>query len=233
MQDGVHAILQAANLYMYCAHNPVRWIDPSGKFFLLPFMVPPVKALITATLAAGAAYAGTQLAINAVEAAQTAPATATAPAQSASSAGNSVLQTYAAARENSTQPPPVPARPALTPAPPDLWEARDRPPPSPPVSIGGSTPASPPPPGNGNNRGNNNRRITTTNKNIDATRGEPNSITRQVDSSGRIIKERHFGPDGRAVQDIHFTNHGNPETHPNVPHRHNWDWSNPLRPILR
>jgi len=100
--------------------------------------VPPVKALITATLAAGAAYAGTQLAINAVEAAQTAPATA--PAQSASSAGNSVIQTYAASRVNSPKPPA-------------------------PVSIGGSTPASPPP-GNHDDQNNIRKQIRSLEKQL-------------------------------------------------------------------
>ena len=35
MQDSVHAILQAGNLYMYCMHNPVAWIDPSGMVSVL------------------------------------------------------------------------------------------------------------------------------------------------------------------------------------------------------
>ncbi|MCL2409143.1 MAG: hypothetical protein FWC96_05955 [Oscillospiraceae bacterium] len=30
MQDGSLAIMQAGNLYMYCVHNPVMFVDPSG-----------------------------------------------------------------------------------------------------------------------------------------------------------------------------------------------------------
>jgi len=30
MQDSPLAMLQAANLYLFTMHNPVRWVDPSG-----------------------------------------------------------------------------------------------------------------------------------------------------------------------------------------------------------
>jgi len=36
MQNGPLAIMQAANLYMYTVHNPVRWIDPSGLSLTVP-----------------------------------------------------------------------------------------------------------------------------------------------------------------------------------------------------
>jgi len=64
------------------------------------------------------------------------------------------------------------------------------------------------------------------------TTGEPNSVTQQVDENGNIIKERHYGPDGRAIDDTHYTDHGNSKTHPEVPHNHYWDWSDPLHPKL-
>jgi len=77
----------------------------------------------------------------------------------------------------------------------------------------------------------NNPRVNTTTDRRIPERGEPNSITRQVDSNGRTVVERHYGPDGRAVQDVHFTAHGNTKTHPTVPHRHIWDWLNPTNPF--
>lgn len=58
----------------------------------------------------------------------------------------------------------------------------------------------------------------------------PNSIIRRVDDNGTVISERVFGPDGRAVKDIHYTDHGNPKLHPKVPHEHIWDWSDPKNP---
>jgi hypothetical protein len=58
----------------------------------------------------------------------------------------------------------------------------------------------------------------------------PNSIIRRVDNDGKLISERIFGPDGRVVKDIHYTDHGNPKQHPKVPHEHIWDWSNPKNP---
>ena len=30
----IHSIMQAGNLYMYAIHNPVMWVDPSGKFII-------------------------------------------------------------------------------------------------------------------------------------------------------------------------------------------------------
>ncbi|MCL2362700.1 MAG: hypothetical protein FWC73_12915 [Defluviitaleaceae bacterium] len=60
--------------------------------------------------------------------------------------------------------------------------------------------------------------------------GEPGSITRKVDKNGRLITERHYGPDKRPIRDIDHTDHGNPRNHPHVPHQHHWDWSNPSNP---
>jgi len=74
-------------------------------------------------------------------------------------------------------------------------------------------------------------RVNVVNDRSIPTKSSPNSVIRQVDSRGRPILERHFGPDGLAVRDIHFSNHGNSATHPHVPHRHYWDWSNPDKPV--
>ena len=48
--------------------------------------------------------------------------------------------------------------------------------------------------------------------------GRPGEIKR----SG--YKESHIGKDGRASEEIHYTDHGNPKIHTN-PHKHiiNWD----------
>jgi len=55
--------------------------------------------------------------------------------------------------------------------------------------------------------------------------GNPNSVTRKIDrNTGELISERHYGPDGRAVRDVHHTDHGNPADHPHVPHQHGWTW---------
>jgi len=37
-------------------------------------------------------------------------------------------------------------------------------------------------------------------------------------------QERKFGPDGKATQDVDYTDHNKPDKHPN-PHSHDWDWS--------
>ena len=53
--------------------------------------------------------------------------------------------------------------------------------------------------------------------------GDPNSVLRQVDGNGKVIQERHYGPDGRATKDIHGLA-------PGQAHEHVWDWSNPRVP---
>ena len=62
------------------------------------------------------------------------------------------------------------------------------------------------------------------------TIGLPDSIGYEYGEKGQIIKERRYGPDGRAVQDTDYE-HGGP--HHKFPHDHNWDWnegdSNPKR----
>lgn len=63
-----------------------------------------------------------------------------------------------------------------------------------------------------------------------STKGEPDSVTKQYDSDGKLQSERHYGPDGNAIKDIDYTTHGNPKTHPDVPHEHKWDWTNPNKP---
>ena len=58
--------------------------------------------------------------------------------------------------------------------------------------------------------------------------GTPNT---HVTEHGTYWKERWFGPDGRAVKDRHWTDHGSSKSHPN-PHDQDWDWSDPEHPDL-
>ncbi|MFT8352731.1 hypothetical protein [Clostridium saccharoperbutylacetonicum] len=74
--------------------------------------------------------------------------------------------------------------------------------------------------------------VKTTEQKIPTT-GKPNSVTQKVDEDGNIIQERYYDGDGRASKDIDYTDHGNPKQHPNVPHTHKWDWSNPNKPIRK
>ena len=37
---------------------------------------------------------------------------------------------------------------------------------------------------------------------------------------GKIVTRRWYGITGKATRDVHFTNHGNPKKHPEVPHQH-------------
>ena len=62
--------------------------------------------------------------------------------------------------------------------------------------------------------------------------GKPNS-KRSLFKDGKLIQERIYDENGQANKDIDYTNHGNPLKHPEVPHEHNWDWSNPEHPIRR
>lgn len=62
------------------------------------------------------------------------------------------------------------------------------------------------------------------------TKYKPNSKLSRTNSKGNVITERYYDSKGRAYKDIDYTNHGNPKTHPNVPHTHRWDWSDPNSP---
>ena len=53
--------------------------------------------------------------------------------------------------------------------------------------------------------------------------GEGNSVTQSY-IGGKLIQERYYDSDGRAYLDIDYSNHGNPRTHPNVPHQHHITW---------
>lgn len=70
----------------------------------------------------------------------------------------------------------------------------------------------------------------TTNHSISTT-GTPNSVCQKYDDQGNLEKERYYDNNGRAELDIDYTDHGNPERHPKVPHEHTWDWSDPDNPI--
>ena len=52
------------------------------------------------------------------------------------------------------------------------------------------------------------------------TMGIPNSSI--YTNNGLTV--RFFGPDGRVKLDIDLTDHKNSKTHPNVPHKHEWEW---------
>ena len=62
--------------------------------------------------------------------------------------------------------------------------------------------------------------------------GKPNS-KRSLYKNGKLVQERHYDKQGRAEKDIDYSDHGNPKNHPEVPHEHKWDWSNPDKPARR
>ncbi len=51
------------------------------------------------------------------------------------------------------------------------------------------------------------------------TGGKPNSVTQKT-KDGKITSERYYDENGNAYLDIDYTDHGNPKTHPTVPHQH-------------
>ena len=60
---------------------------------------------------------------------------------------------------------------------------------------------------------------STTNKNPGLD-GEANSSVDILDSNGNIKTRRWYGPDGKQIRDVDFTDHGNPKVHPEWPHEH-------------
>ena len=61
------------------------------------------------------------------------------------------------------------------------------------------------------------------------TKSKPNS-KKTLYHNGKKIRDRYYDKNGRAQKDIDYTDHGNPKEHPQVPHEHKWDWSNPNNP---
>lgn len=61
--------------------------------------------------------------------------------------------------------------------------------------------------------------VMTKNKHSIPVQGTPNSVSRNY-RDGKLNSERYYGKDGKAYLDIDYTNHGNPKTHPHVPHEH-------------
>ncbi len=53
----------------------------------------------------------------------------------------------------------------------------------------------------------------------------PNSVIKNY-MNGKLNNERYYGKDGKAYLDIDYTNHGNPKTHPHVPHEHKISFKN-------
>ncbi len=51
--------------------------------------------------------------------------------------------------------------------------------------------------------------------------GKPNSVVKKI-SNGYVVSERYYNNIGEAYLDIDYTCHGNPKTHPEVPHIHRW-----------
>lgn len=64
-------------------------------------------------------------------------------------------------------------------------------------------------------------------RNIAATTSKPNSkIVRY--QNGKKVQERYFDSDGHAKYDIDYSHGGNGKY--SFPHKHEWDWSDPLNP---
>ena len=59
---------------------------------------------------------------------------------------------------------------------------------------------------------------------------QPNSVTR-IFRDGKLTSERYYDSDGNAYLDIDYTDHGNPKTHPDVPHEHNIHFDENGKPI--
>lgn len=53
------------------------------------------------------------------------------------------------------------------------------------------------------------------------SKSRPNSVIKKI-VGGYVVSERFFDERGDAYLDIDYTCHGNPTTHPEVPHMHHW-----------
>ena len=62
-------------------------------------------------------------------------------------------------------------------------------------------------------------KITTADAHNIPMTGNPNSVSQNY-KDGNLDSERYYDESGHAYLDIDYTNHGNPKTHPHVPHEH-------------
>lgn len=53
------------------------------------------------------------------------------------------------------------------------------------------------------------------------TKGKPNSVTKVI-RNGKVDQERYYDENGDVYLDIDYSDHGNSERHPIVPHQHPW-----------
>ena len=53
------------------------------------------------------------------------------------------------------------------------------------------------------------------------SKSKPNSVIKKI-IDGYVTTERYYDEKGDAYLDIDYTCHGNPATHPEVPHMHHW-----------
>lgn len=53
------------------------------------------------------------------------------------------------------------------------------------------------------------------------TKTKPNTVIKKI-VGGYVVSERYYNEEGEVYLDIHYTCHGNPYTHPVVPHIHRW-----------
>ena len=51
--------------------------------------------------------------------------------------------------------------------------------------------------------------------------GKPNTVIKKI-IGGYVVSERYYNSNGEAYLDIDYTCHGNPKSHPVVPHIHRW-----------
>ena len=61
---------------------------------------------------------------------------------------------------------------------------------------------------------------------------KPNTVLKIL-VNNTVVSERFYGKDGIVYLDIDYTNHGNPATHPVVPHIHIWTYNKEKRKIER
>lgn len=66
-------------------------------------------------------------------------------------------------------------------------------------------------------------RIVVNNRHNLPMNGEANSVIQSY-VDGKLTQERYYDSYGNAYLDIDYSDHGNPLTHPTIPHQHHITW---------